>query len=154
MVLAILRFKQTSPLRTKEGKYVFDIGWLVDTNNCPDAKKPRDIPCVTKIRTANHRYDSKALNKILRVKDLAYVDLDRGRRADFKFSLFNMFLFDESTGDYATSSIKSEVQDFRQKYGDVILVDLTKENLTPTKSARKRNDLTEDKKIKEIKENI
>ena len=57
MVLAILRFKQTSPPRTKEGKYVFNIGWLVDTNNCPDAKKPRDIPCVTKIRTgtANHR---------------------------------------------------------------------------------------------------
>ena len=144
MVLAILRFKQTYSFRTKEGKYVFEIGWLVDTNNCPDPKKPRDIPCVTKIRTANNRYDLKALKKILRVKDLAYVDLDRGRRADFKFCLFNMFLFDESTGDYATSHVKSEVREFRQKYGDVILVDLTKENLTPTKSARKRNDLTED----------
>ena len=152
MVLAILRFKQTSPLRTKEGKYVFDIGWLVDTNNCPDAKKPRDIPCVTKVRTANSKYDSKLLNKILRVKDLAYADLDRRRRADFKFSLFNMFLYDKSPGDYATLSLRQDVEDHRRKYGLVPLVDFDKGKLTPTKS-RKRNDLTEDKKIKEIKEN-
>ena len=145
MVLAILRFKQTYKDRTKEGKYVFEIGWLVDTNNCPDAKKPRDIPCVTKVRTEDHRYDAKALNKILRVKDLAYQDLDRRRRADFRFSLFNMFLYDKSPGDYATLSLRKDVEDYRRKYGLVPMVDFDKGKLTPTTS-RKRTDPTEDKK--------
>ena len=151
MVLAILRFKQTSFLRTKEGKYVFEIGWLVDTNNCPDPKKPRDIPCVTKIRTANHRYDSKALKKILRVKDLAYIDLDRGRRADFKFCLFNMLLVDNSSEDTAISFLKHQVRDFQVKKPNGLLVDLLGEKLTPTKASRKRKKATEDRKIKGTK---
>ena len=70
MVLAILRFKQTSPFRTKQGKFVFRCGWLVATNYCPEPMSPRDIPCLTKHRNETGQYIGKNLNKIKTVKDL------------------------------------------------------------------------------------
>ena len=87
MVLAILRFKLTSQFCTKQGKFVFPCGWLVDTNYCPDPMSPRDIPCVTKQRNKSGKYVGAHLNRILTVKDLRYTDFDKGRMADFKFCM-------------------------------------------------------------------
>ena len=146
MVLAILRFKQTSPFRTKQGKFVFRCGWLVATNYCPDQMSPRDIPCLTKQRNATGQYIGKNLIKIMTVKDLRYTDLDKGRMADFKFCMCNMFLVTDSSDDTTISIIKSQVREYQNKHPDGELVDLLGEKLTPTKQSRKRKVLAENKK--------
>ena len=76
---------------------------------------PRDIPCLTKHRNETGQYIGKNLNKIKTVKDLRYTDFDKGRMADFKFCMCNMFLVTDSSDDTSISYIKSQVKEYREK---------------------------------------
>ena len=143
MVLSILCFQQTAPFRTKPCKFVFPCGWLVDTNYCPDPMSPRDIPCVTKQRNKSGKYVGAHLSRILTVKDLRYTDLDKGRMADFKFCMCNMFLVTDSSDDPTISYIKHQVREYQEKHPPGELVDVLGETLTPTKQSRKRKKPTE-----------
>ena len=104
-------------------------------------------------RNATGQYIGKNLLKIMSVRDLRYTDLDKGRMADFKFCMCNMFLVTDSSDDTTISIIKSQVREYQNKHPDGELVDVLGEKLTPTKQSRKRKVLAETKKIAKSKPN-
>ena len=118
---------------------VLSIGWVVDTNTCPDKNTPRDIPCITRTISDECKYPPRNLRKIQRVSDLAYKDLDHNHLAGIKFFLCNMLTIDNSSGNQGITQVQRLVQTYHKKHSNSrsgCLVDIIKSVASPTQTTK------------------